>query len=406
MNAESPPMNAPTRNIFDGLRILDLTRVMSGPYCTAMFADLGADVVKIELPVVGEEARFFAPHVDGESTYFALLNRGKKSVTINLKSAQGIELVRDLARQSDVLIENFRPGVMDRLGLDHASLTADNPRLIYASISGFGQDGPYRDWPAFDLVIQAMSGLMSITGEKDGRAMAVGESVADVATGMFAAFGVAGALYDREQTGKGRRLEVAMLDSVFSMLLTSLSRQLFTKRKPGRAGNRHPETYPVDSFATADGVVVLVGFTDATVARILGVIGRPELVADPRFQGNAARNAHEAELRALIADWTRSRPREEVLRALREADVPTAPVWDFDELFASGHVEARELVRPGTNSILGDIRVVPQPVKFAAVPPFAKPRSPTLGEDTDAVLAERLGLDAGKIAALRAAKVI
>ncbi len=399
-------MTSSARNIFEGLRILDLTRVMSGPYCTAMFADLGADVVKVELPVVGEEARFFAPHVDGQSTYFALLNRGKKSVTINLKSAQGIELVRDLARQSDVLVENFRPGVMDRLGLDHASLAADNPRLIYASISGFGQEGPYRDWPAFDLVIQAMSGLMSITGEKDGRAMAVGESVADVATGMFAAFGIAGALYDREQTGKGRRLEVAMLDSVFSMLLTGLSRQLFTDRKPARAGNRHPETYPVDSYATADGVVVLVGFTDATVARILGVIGHPELVADPRFVGNPARNAHEAELRALIADWTRTRPRAEVLRALREADVPTAPVWDFDELFASGHLEARELVRPGTHSTLGDIRVVPQPVKFADTPAFAPPRSPTLGEDTDAVLAERLGLDPARIAALRAAKVI
>ena len=176
-------MHDRTRNIFEGLRILDLTRVMSGPYCTAMFADLGADVVKIELPNTGDEARFFAPHVQGESTYFALLNRGKKSVTINLKSDQGQALVRDLARQSDVVIENFRPGVMDRLGLDYDKLSRDNPRLIYASISGFGQEGPYRDWPAFDLVIQAMSGLMSITGERDGRAMAVGESVADVSCG-------------------------------------------------------------------------------------------------------------------------------------------------------------------------------------------------------------------------------
>lgn len=395
-----------TRNIFDGLRILDLTRVMSGPYCTAMFADLGADVVKIELPNTGDEARFFAPHVQGESTYFALLNRGKKSVTINLKSDQGQALVRDLARQSDVVIENFRPGVMDRLGLDYESLSRDNPRLIYASISGFGQEGPYRDWPAFDLVIQAMSGLMSITGERDGRAMAVGESVADVATGMFAAFGVAGALYDRELTGVGRRLEVAMLDSVFSMLVTSLSRQLFTDRKPGRVGNRHPETYPVDSYDTSDGVVVLVGFTDTTVARIMTVIGRPELVTDPRFQGNVARNTHEAELRALISGWTRQHTRAQVLDALRQADVPTAPVWGFDELFASGHLEARDLVRPGHNTTLGDIRIVPQPVKFASTPTPDKPRSPTLGEDTEAVLAERLGLNADQIRALREANII
>jgi CoA:oxalate CoA-transferase len=399
-------MTNPTRNIFDGLRILDLTRVMSGPYCTAMFADLGADVVKIELPGIGDEARFFAPHVQGESTYFALLNRGKKSVTVNLKSDQGRALVRDLARQSDVVIENFRPGVMDRLGLDYAGLSSDNPRLVYASISGFGQDGPYRDWPAFDLVIQAMSGLMSMTGERDGRAMAVGESVADIATGMFAAFGVASALYDREQTGKGRRIEVAMLDSVFSMLVTSLSRQLFTDRKPGRAGNRHPETYPVDSYDTNDGVVVLVGFTDATVARIMAVIGRPELAVDPRFTTNAARNANETALRELISGWTRQHTRQQVLDALRQADVPTAPVWSFDELFASGHLEARDLVRPGSHATLGDIRVVPQPVKFAGAPLPDKPRTPTLGEDTDAVLGTMLGLASEQIAALRAAKVI
>ena len=394
------------RSIFEGIRVLDLTRVMSGPYCTAMFADLGAEVIKIELPDVGEEARFFAPHVQGESAYFALLNRGKKSVTANLKSPLGLELVRDLARRSDVLVENFRPGVMDRLGLGHAQLTADNPRLIYASISGFGQQGPYRDWPAFDLVIQAMSGLMSITGERDGRAIAVGESMADVCTGMFAAFGVSSALYDREITGRGRQLDVAMLDSVFSMLVTSLSRQLFTDRKPGRVGNRHPETYPVDSFTTLDGVVVLVGFTDATVARIFVVIGRPELAADPRFVGNAARNLHEAQLRTLIGDWTRSRTREQVLGALRAADVPTAPVWSLDELFASGHLESRDLVRPAVHSTLGDIRVVPQPVKFAGTTSPAKPRSPTLGEDTASVLSEILGLDAEQVAALRAAKAI
>jgi len=399
-------MPANSRSIFQGLRILDLTRVMSGPYCTAMFADLGADVVKIESPGAGDEARFFAPHVQGESTYFALLNRGKKSVTVDLKSPQGLALVRDLARQSDVLVENFRPGVMDRLGLNYASLSQDNPRLIYASISGFGQAGPFRDLPAFDLVIQAMSGLMSITGERDGRALAVGESMADVCTGMFAAFGVASALYDREHSGKGRQLDVAMLDSVFSMLVTSLSRQLFTDRKPGRAGNRHPETYPVDSFDTSDGVVVLVGFTDATVVRILNVIGRPDLATDPRFQGNAARNAHEDQLRALISEWTGPRTRAQVLEALRGADVPTAPVWSFDELFASGHLQARDLVRPATHSILGDIQVVPQPVKFSGVPASGVPRSPTLGEDTDAVLTEMLGLDANQIAALRAAKAI
>ena len=295
-------MTALPPHLFEGIRVLDLTRVMSGPFCTAMLADLGAEVIKIEMPGFGEEGRHFAPHVNGESTYFALLNRGKQSVTVNLKTPEGVALIRDLARQADVLVENFRPGVMDRLGLNPAALQADNPRLIVASISGFGQSGAFADLPAFDLVIQAMSGLMSVTGERGGRATAVGESIADVATGMFAAWGIAAALYDRERTGVGRRLDVAMLDSVFSMLLTGLSRRLFTDRPTQRVGNRHPETYPVDSFATKDGDIVLVGFSNAIFRNICDAIGRPDIADDPRFKTNADRNTHEDELRALIAD--------------------------------------------------------------------------------------------------------
>jgi CoA:oxalate CoA-transferase len=394
------------RRPFEGIRVLDLTRVMSGPYCTAMLADLGADVIKIEMPGFGEEGRHFAPHVEGESTYFALLNRGKRSVTVNLKHPEGVAIIRTLAARADVLVENFRPGVMDRLGLAQQDMRALNPRLIYASISGFGQEGPFADWPAFDLVIQAMSGLMSVTGERAGRATAVGESIADVATGMFAAWGIAAALYDRERTGRGRYVEVAMLDSVFSMLLTSLARRLFTARPPGRVGNRHPETYPVDSFSTRDGDVVLVGFSDGVFARIAGAIGKPELANDPRFRTNADRNVHEAELRELIAAWTHARTRSEVLERLRDADVPAAPVWTFDELMASGHVEARDMLQQGCNSVLGNIRIVPQPVKFSESSRVASMRTPTLGENTDAVLQSELGLEASQIAALRAAKAI
>jgi CoA:oxalate CoA-transferase len=394
------------RRPFEGIRVLDLTRVMSGPYCTAMLADLGAAVIKIEMPGFGEEGRHFAPHVEGESTYFALLNRGKQSVTVNLKHPEGLAIIRSLAARADVLIENFRPGVMARLGLAQQDMRALNPRLIYASISGFGQEGPYADWPAFDLVIQAMSGLMSVTGERAGRATAVGESIADVATGMFAAWGIAAALYDRERTGRGRYVEVAMLDSVFSMLLTSLARRLFTARPPGRVGNRHPETYPVDSFSTQDGDVVLVGFSDGVFARIARAIGKPELTDDPRFRTNADRNLHEAELRELIAAWTHAHPRSEVLERLHEAEVPASPVWTFDELMASGHLEARDMLQPGFNSVLGDIRIVPQPVKFSECARPASMRTPTLGEDTDMVLQSDLGLDASQIAALRAAKAI
>jgi CoA:oxalate CoA-transferase len=394
------------RHLFAGLRVLDLTRVMSGPYCTAMLADLGADVIKIEMPGFGEEGRHFAPHVNGESAYFALLNRGKRSVTINLKAPEGIGLIQQLAADADVLVENFRPGVMERLGLGQAKMRAANPRLIYASISGFGQDGPFRDWPAFDLVIQAMSGMMSVTGERDGRANAVGESIADVATGMFAAWGIAAALYDRERTGAGRYLEVAMLDSVFAMLLTSLARRLFTERRPGRVGNRHPETYPVDSFPTEDGDIVLVGFSDAVFRRLAQAMDRPDLAEDPRFLTNRDRDIHETELRREITTWTQRLTRNEALERLRAAEIPAAPVWTLDDLLQSGQLEARGMLQPGINAVLGDVRLIPQPVQFSDSARVAPMRTPTLGEHTDRVLQSELGLDDEGIAALRAAKVI
>jgi CoA:oxalate CoA-transferase len=399
-------MIGPPAHLFAGIRVLDLTRVMSGPFCTAMLADLGADVTKIEMPGFGEESRHFAPHVNGESTYFALLNRGKRSITVNLKSPEGLRIIRDLALRADVLVENFRPGVMERLGLGQSVLRELNPRLIYASISGFGQEGPFRDWPAFDLVIQAMSGLMSLTGEPDGRATAVGESIADVATGMFAAWGIAAALYGRERTGQGRYLEVAMLDSVFSMLLTSLARRLFTDRTPARVGNRHPETYPVDSFPTRDGDIVLVGFSDHVFRQLMQCIGRPELADDLRFCTNRSRNDHEAELREVIESWTRGLTQAEALERLRVAEVPAAPVWTLDHLLASGHLRARGMVQAGTNAALGKIPLVPQPVQFSESSHPVMMRVPILGEDTDAVLRTELGMNESNIAELRAAKAI
>jgi CoA:oxalate CoA-transferase len=399
-------MNGSAANLLDGIRVLDLTRVMSGPYCTAMLADLGAEIIKIEVPGFGDEGRHFAPHQQGESTYFALLNRGKKSVTVDLKSPDGVDIVRRLAAISDVLVENFRPGVMQRLGLADEALRPANPRLIYASISGFGQDGKFAQLPAFDLVIQAMSGLMSVTGQKDGPATAVGESLADVCTGLFASWGILAALVDRARTGEGRRLEVAMLDSVFAMLLTGLSRRLFTGALPGRVGNRHPETYPVDSFATQDGEIVLVGFSDAAFRNICRAVGRPELTADPRFLNNAARNANETALRAVIANWAAARTTDAALQALRDAKVPCAPIWSFDQLLASGHVQARGVLTSGRNATLGEIPLVQQPVIFAGVRRERDQVSPILGEHTEQVMREILGLAPAEIRSLRERKVI
>ncbi len=392
--------------ILEGIRVLDLTRVMSGPFCTSMLADLGAEVIKIELPQRGDEGRSFGPFRDGDSTYFALLNRNKKSVTVDLKSAEGRDLLRKLVPQCDVLVENFRPGVMEKLGLDYAGASKLNDRIIYASISGFGQDGPLRNLPAFDLVIQAMSGLMSLTGPKGGPATAVGESMADVCAGMFAAWGIVAALYARERTGEGRHVDIAMLDAMVSMQLTGLSRQLYFGDTPRPVGNRHPVTYPVDSFKTSDGEIVLVCFSQDLFVRLAQLIGRPEMVEDPRFSTNAARNRNEEEMRAAIGAWTGTLSSADAVKALLDAGIPSAPVWDLADVMGSEHARARGLVVKGEHGRMGEVPLVPQPVKFSGTEPATTHTTPMLGEHTDAVLTDMLGLDAEAIARLRQNKAI
>ncbi|MGO1120542.1 CaiB/BaiF CoA transferase family protein [Rhodovibrionaceae bacterium A322] len=405
---------APLKNI----RVLDLTRVMSGPFCTSMLADLGAEIIKIELPGSGDEARAFGPYQDGESTYFMLLNRNKKSVTVDLKSPEGQDILKALIPKCDVLVENFRPGVMARLGLDEDSVRALNPNIIYASISGFGQDSPLKNWPAFDLVIQAMGGIMSLTGPKGGPATAVGESMADVATGMFAAFGIVAALFDRERNGEGRTLDVAMLDSLMSMQLTGLSRQLYSGDTPTPVGNRHPVTYPVDSFPTRDGDIVMVCFSQGAFAALCELMGQPDLAQDPRFQTNDNRNTHEEELRALIANWTASLTQDEAIGKLQKARIPAGPVWTLKQLSESEHVQARNMIQPGQHSRFGSVPLVPQPVKFTgpgsnqeadqkvSQDPAPPPHVPLLGEDTDDVLTRLLDMDDSSLADLRQKKIL
>ena len=394
------------KGLLGGIRILDLSRVMSGPYCTSMLADLGAEVIKIEMPGVGDEARFFGPYKDGESAYFILLNRNKKSVTVNLKAPEGRALIESLIPKCDVLVENFRPGVMTRLGLDEPVVRSLNENIVYTSISGFGQDSPLKDWPAFDLVIQAMSGLMSLTGPKGGPATAVGESVADVCTGMFAAFGTLAALFDRERTGKGSHVDVAMLDAMMSMQLTGLARQLFMDDTPKPAGNRHPVTYPVDSFPTQDGDIVLVCFSDGLFRVLAEVIGHPALADDAEYSTNASRNRNEDKLRTIIAGWTSGLTQEMAINALLENNIPAAPVWNLRQLTEADHVAERRLVVEGQHAKLGSVPLVPQPVKFSSGGVPKTFRSPTLGEHTEEVLQQHADLSDVEIAALRGSKTI
>ncbi len=395
--------------LLHGIRVLDLSRVMAGPYCASMLADAGAEVIKIEIPNAGEDSRHMGPFAEGpqgrESAYFMMLNRGKKSVTLDLKPPRGLALFRRLVAKSDVLIENFRPGAAARLGIGYEALAAINPRLVHASITGFGQTGPLANRPAYDLVIQAMSGLMSVTGFPDGPPTAVGDSICDVTTGMFAAWGISTALVGRAQSGRGRHLDVAMLDSMFSMLLTVLAKRLYTDAEPGRVGNRHPVTYPVDCFRTNDGHIVMVAISDAAFARLMQAIGRPELADDPRFRRNADRSARERELRAILQDWMGVRTRDAIQQALDAADVPCGPVWSIADVAASEHIRARGMIADPGHPKLAAAPLVPQPILFGGErPPTA--RAPLLGEHTDAVLRELIGLDAAEIESLRRERVI
>lgn len=392
--------------ILKDIRILDLTRVMSGPYCTSMLADLGAEIIKIEMPGFGDEARHFGPYQEDESTYFMMLNRYKKSVTVDMKNPEGQDIIRALVPKCDVIVENFRPGVMQRLGLGESAIRALNPSMIYASISGFGQDSPLQDWPAFDLVIQAMGGLMSLTGPKGGPATAVGESMADVCTGMFAAFGIVAALFDRERTGKASSVDVAMLDSIMAMQLTGLSRQLYAGDTPKPAGNRHPVTYPVDSFPTRTGDIVLVCFSQPSFAALCGLMARPELADDPRFATNTDRNRNEDELRALIAAWTGEQEREPLVALLQEAGIPAGPVWDLRQLTMSDHVAERNQVVDGKHEKFGSVPLVPQPVRFSDATHAPEPFVPTLGQHTDEVLGGLLDMSEATIAEMRKKKAI
>jgi len=388
----------------EGLRVLDLTRVLAGPFCTAMLADLGAEVIKLE-PPHGDDYRAIGPFREGESGLFHLVNRGKRSIVLDLKSAEGRALAQQIAAGCDVVVENFRPGVAARLGLGAERLRAANRRLIHAAISGFGQSGPFTDLPAYDLVVQAMSGLMAATGEEGGGPLKTGEAMGDVLAGLMASWGILAALLQRERTGQGATLDVAMFDTLFALLPTSQALHLHAGLPVLRTGNRHPLSTPFGAFRTADGEAVIAVLGARAFAALCALIGAPEAASDPRFATDADRTAHEPELRALIEAWTAARPTEEVIAALRVAEIPTAPILTFAEAAETPHAAARGLVTALPHGRLRVVSVVGQPVRFDGEKPVATTAAPALGADTDAVLSD-LGLTTVQIAGLRDAGIL
>jgi formyl-CoA transferase/CoA:oxalate CoA-transferase len=386
-----PPMSAEAAPL-DGLVVVDFTRVLSGPYCTMLLGDMGARVVKIEQPGRGDDTRAWGPPFVGtESAYFLSVNRNKESLALDLKSPGAVRVIEALLDRADVLVENFRPGTMERLGFGWEQVSRRWPRVVYCSISGFGQTGPRRDEPGYDAVIQGESGLMSITGDGDGPPFRLGVAIADVVSGMYAAQGIAMALLARARTGRGQCVDVGMLDAAVSLLTYQAGSYFATGVVPGRLGNRHPTIVPYETFAAADGEFVLAVGNDDLFRRFCDAIGQPALAADPRFATNRARVEHYAELRPVIDGVLRSRTRSEWNTVLKGAGIPSGGVRDIAEVLADPQLEARTMIEEVEHAVAGAVRVLGLPVKLSATPGAIRRPPPALGEHTAAILGE-LGL--------------
>jgi CoA:oxalate CoA-transferase len=378
------------------LRVLDLTHMLAGPYCTWVLGALGAEIIKVEAPGAGDFTRSIAPFAGGASIYFSSINRNKRSIVLNLKRPAGHAALLRLAERADVFVENNRPGVMERLALDYASIARINPAIVYASISGFGQTGPYRQRPAFDAVVQAMSGMMSITGEEGGPPARVGASIGDVGAALFGVIGILAALADRAATGRGAQVDVAMLDAQVAIMENAFARYLNAGERPRRLGSRHPLITPFQAFPTKDEPLVVCVDTEPQWRRFCATIGRPDLAADPLFADGTARTRNHAKLEPLLITALSKRPRGEWLSAFEQADVPAGPVNDIGAVAADAQINARGMIRQ-----IGERAFVQQPVHLSSYAQIPEQPPPRLGEHTDVVLAE-CGYSTDEIAAIKA----
>jgi crotonobetainyl-CoA:carnitine CoA-transferase CaiB-like acyl-CoA transferase len=407
---------ATTPGALDGVRVLDLSRVLAGPWCTQTLADLGAEVIKIERPGSGDDTRGWGPpflkdrdgHDTAEAAYFLGTNRNKRSVTIDIARPEGQALVKRLAATCDVAVENFKVGDMARYGLDAAGLRAVNPRLVYCSITGYGQTGPYRDRAGYDYAVQGIGGLMSVTGERDDRPgggpQKVGVAVADLFTGMYATVAILAALRHREISGEGQVIDMALLDTQVAMLANLGANFLATGKPPGRAGNAHQNIVPYQVFEVADGHLILAVGNDGQFERFCAVAGQPALAADPRFAKNADRVRHREVLVPLLEPVLRTRTRADWLAALEAAKVPCGPINDLADVFADPQVQHRGMTWPVPHPHTDTLRLVASPMKLSATPVQLRRPPPLLGEHTEEVLAE-LGLGPDERAALRASGI-
>lgn len=390
-----------------GIRVVDLTRILAGPYCTQALADAGADVVKVEEPGKGDDTRGWGPpFVEGESTYFLSVNRGKRGITLNLKDPRGRELLWRLLDHADVLVENFRPGTLDRLGFAYDAVRARRPRIVYASISGYGADGPWGGRPGYDAVVQGEGGLMSITGAADGPPFKVGASLVDVLAGMTAFQGILLALVRRQQSGEGARVESTLLESLLPTLTYQASTWLLAGQVPARLGNRHPSLAPYETFEASDGHVVVGVGSEPLWRSFCDVVGRRDLAADPRFDTNARRVSNYEALRSVLAPILRSRTVDEWMAALGEAGIPGGRVRTVAEALANPQVEARGLLLDVDHPRAGRGRYLGSPVGLDGAGRGSRRPPPLLGQHTEEILGEWLGLPAAEVGDLRRGGVV
>jgi formyl-CoA transferase len=400
-------MSAVRPGPLSGVRVLDLTRVVAGPYCSMFLGDLGAEVVKVEQPGAGDDTRGWGPpFAGGESAYYLCINRNKQSLTLDLKSKRAAELLRQLVKAADVIIENFRPGTMERLGLGEKELRELNPRLIYASLTGFGADGPMSDWPGYDLIVQAWGGLMSITGTPEGEPVKVGVAIIDLVAGLMLGKAITAALFAREKIGVGQRIDTSLLEAEVASLINVGSNYLVGGKVPNRWGNAHPNIVPYQNFQTADGYLVIGVASEVIWKRFCEAIGQRDLTDDPRFVENSKRVENRSELIALLSEIFLQRRNGAWFKLLTDAEVPCAPVQTIDQVFQAPQVLQRDMLIEVEHPTAGKVRMAGIPVKFSVTPATVRRPPPLLGEHNEEILKTWLGMSADSIDELKKEKVI
>ena len=391
----------------EGLKVLDLTRVLAGPYCGMLLADMGAEVVKVEVPGRGDDSRGFMPKINGESAYFMNLNRNKRSIVINLKKQEGKDLLKALIPKFDVILENFRPGVMEKLGLGYDVLKEINPGLIYGAVSGFGHYGPYSQRPGYDIIAQAMGGLMSTTGWPGGQPTRTGTAIGDVLGGLNVTIGVLAAYARKIKTGKGEKVDVALVDSVVSGMEIITQIYFAEDRVPERIGNRYESAYPYDTFNAQDKVFIIGAANNKLFKMLTDLMGRDDLLEDPRFNENSNRVKNHEALKNIIEDWAKDKKADDIVNALLEKGCPAAPIYTIPDIAQDPHIAgAREMFVDVDHPIAGKTHLTGCHIKFSETECKIRTPAPTLGENTDEVLKEFLDYDEEQITPLRNSGVI